>query len=152
MRWLIPLLCCGCVSGFADWRIDVSQLAADDPGGLLVADLVLDAETQRRVVLRYDDRTEVLFPEELELGITWGMVAFSDLDGDGRCTFTGDPETDDQGWLIYFKPQTLDGFDWEPQLDPIDTRAACTWFGIEEITLEDLVRDPDTGEMVPAEG
>jgi hypothetical protein len=118
----------GC-DGRVDFVIDTTSLAVDPPGALLVVDLVQNGAQVRRDEIALDAARTVTHEDLLLAPSAYGVAAWVDADGDGRCRSAADV-----AWRFEFATSYGGDVRWDVDAAELRDANGCLWFEI-----------PDTG-------
>lgn len=126
---VLALLAVGACDTTVDLIVEAGPYATTAPGAQLVVDVVTDGTVQRRETLVFDERVQVLFPDQFIAGGVYAVLAFADLDGDLIC----EPETE-PAWRFTYQATHDEDLVWIVDAETLRDSTACTWYGTDPVS------------------
>lgn len=121
-RWaLLAVIASGCAR--SDFVVDARGLSPTHDGRTLVAEVVIAGEPQAELSLDVGPQAQHTVQDLLHRRSTYGVVAWLDLDGDGRC----DPRQD-LAWAFVAGTDSREPLVWEVAEDALRDASGCFWF------------------------
>lgn len=121
---LLAVLALAACDARLDVFVDATAYAEASGASRMAVDVVLGGEPVAELRLDLATATTARAPDAVLAPARHGVIAFADVDGDGRC----DPGVDD-GWLFFYDAVQNGELAWTVDRDTFaDVGQACGWF------------------------